>query len=255
MLRVACRTLSQPGAGLARTCAVSSRVGAQPGRPEVEGHRRQRVDDHQQRDRVGLAAVGQPEPRLDDRRCRSAGRPPSRRGRGGSACRSGSISGAISRISVGRHRVRRRTRPSGGSSGSSAVVRTSSPQPVEVAVRRERGDPGWRRSCTQVGGDAWRRCRRRGSTSTRTSAGPGVAAEVVGADGDRVRLAPARARAQDRVADHGEQVAAVDPAADHPAGRRGRRRTSRRRWGRPRCRGRTRGPCRDPRGSARCLPR
>ena len=33
MFRVAWRTITQPGAGLARTCAVSSRVGAQPGRP------------------------------------------------------------------------------------------------------------------------------------------------------------------------------------------------------------------------------
>jgi hypothetical protein len=33
MFRVACRTLSQPGAGRARTWAVSSSVGAQPNIP------------------------------------------------------------------------------------------------------------------------------------------------------------------------------------------------------------------------------
>ena len=61
-LRVVMETRSGPGAGRERTWTVSSTVGTQPGQADLEGGRRQRVDREEQGERVGVAAVGEPEP-------------------------------------------------------------------------------------------------------------------------------------------------------------------------------------------------
>ena len=178
-LRVSWRTLSQPGAGLGAHVHGQLEGRRPAGHPEVEGHRRQHVADRQQRERVGLAAVGEPEPARDH-----AGHPlgsptPSRRGRGRAGGRTGPASGRTRarlgrRRSCGTHSLGRRQR---GLDGRRAHVGAALGEPRQVAAGRERADPAWCRP-----GPARPRrsrpSRPRGVRRRETVAGPGVDAET-----------------------------------------------------------------------------
>ena len=170
---------SHPGAGRARTCTVELEGGRPAGQAEVEGHRRQRVGRQQQHQRVGLAAVGQPEPAAD---LPQPGRPPSRpAGRGR----------VEPQVQPVQHRgvaqeARGRLAPPAGSAPAAAgpaVRRWCAPRARRCPGRRTsraRGPAPRRRRRRRAGSATparWRPCVRCASTSVRRVAGPGVEAD------------------------------------------------------------------------------
>ena len=183
------------------------------GHPEVEGHRREGVDGEQQRERVRLASVVEPEPCLQDA---VAARLPDR------PADVGRVEAHVEAVHQGRdpayllrrhgvgHAVLGRrqerlladVRTSSGRSPRSPYVAS-----VVILVRSP-----WTRSAATVA-----TVRPSRSVRVATVAGPGSeAGQVVGADRDRVGLG--RKAGPDCVADDRQQVAAVDAVADHPAG-------------------------------------
>ena len=237
MLRVSWRTLSQPGAGFARTCAVSSSVGAQPGmsRSKVTGGRASTTISSE----IGSGS----RPSTSRNHALSTPRPlgcPTAQPTwsGWKRMSKRSISGAIRRTSSGA--IVFGTHCSSG--GRSRLLRRGADvvaEAVEVAVRRQRGDPGVP-ALAQVDGG-----------------GRDPAAVAAHVDGHRRRARASRRRGSGRetaigsgffgsasrsaLPDDREQVAAVHPAADQPARGRGRPPTCSRPAGGSRCAGRTRG--------------
>ncbi len=138
-LRVACRTLSQPGAGLARTCAVSSRVGAQPSRPRsnVTGGSASTTISNE----IGSGSRSSMRRNQALSSPRPLGAPTAQpMWSGWKRMSKRSISGAILRSSGGA--IVFGTHSSGG--GIAGSIRRGADvvaEAVEVAVRRERGDP------------------------------------------------------------------------------------------------------------------
>ncbi len=140
-LRVECVTRSQPGAGTRAHVDAQLQRRRPAEHAEVEGDRRQRVDGEQQHQRVGLAAVGHPQPALDQAAPRRLARAPSRRSAGSSRRSSRSRKlGLLHERPAARRSVRHAASGggrSGGVGGGADVVG----QRVEVAVRRQRPDP------------------------------------------------------------------------------------------------------------------
>ena len=126
-----------------------------------------------------------------------------------------SISCAILRSSGGARSLETHS-SNGGRSNSAAVVRTSVVGAAEVAVRRERGDPGGV-ALAQVGGDGGDPTALAQYVDLDGGRARRPGRQEVGTHRERVRLA--RKRGADGVADHRELVAAVDASADQPAGR------------------------------------
>ena len=173
MLRVAWRTFSQPGAGSARTCAVSSRVGAQPGMP------RSKVTGGSASTTISSEIGSGSRPSASRNQALSTPLPlgcptaqptcsgwkrMSKRCSIGAARRTSSGASACETHSSG-----------GGITGSSAVVRTSSPSRPRspyVASAVSRASSPCRRSAAAV---ATLPPSRR--TSTLTVAGPGTEAD------------------------------------------------------------------------------
>ena len=173
--------------------------GRPAGQAEVEGHRRQRVARQQQHQRVGLAAVGQPQPAADPPQPGRLARPPSRPWPG----RAAGPGGRASRRGAGRSaapRPRRAQRSGGGRSGGTALVRTScatlsrSPYVASTRTRSTSAPSAPRLGQRHLpGGDGAAAAEHLGAHV----AGPGRRrGQVVGADRERVgggrRRGPAR---------------------------------------------------------------
>ena len=172
-LRVSCRTLSQPGAGSARTCAVSSSVGAQPIIPSSK------VTGGSASSTISSEIGSGSRPSTSRNHALSTpfplGLPTAQpTWSGWKSISKRSISGANARTSAGA--IEFGTHSSrGGRCGSTAVVRTSSPsrpRSPTVASAVIRVTPSWLRSTAAVA-----RLPPSRRTSMLTVAGPGVEAE------------------------------------------------------------------------------